>query len=325
VLAAAFLWGGYSASQNVFPFRELRAVKAYAIDVIRGPQVERPAASLMAERFEKDALERLVGDAHKSPTPCPPQGSRTAVLLLLGQSNAANSGGQRYRSTQGARVLNFHAGRCFLAESPLLGSTGFNGEHWTLLGDALVTAGVLDTVVLVPAAFGGTEIAQWLPGSRLDRALRETIAGIRSAGYRTTHVLWHQGEHDAFHRTDQQTYTGRFLALLDTLRSEGVTAPVLVSVATKCSILRSHAADNPVQIAQRSLPAIAPGVYAGVDTDALLNDIDRYDDCHFSASGQRKVADAWLEILRKPIAGLPSASPAGVTGSIVPLPAPGRP
>jgi hypothetical protein len=280
---------------------------------------------MIADRFEKDSLERLVGDTFKSPTPCPRQGSRTAVLLLLGQSNAANSGGQRYRSTAGARVLNFHDGKCFVAASPLLGSTGFNGEYWTLLGNALLTAGVFDTVVLVPAAFGGTEIAQWLPGSRLDRALRQTIADTRSAGYRTTHVLWHQGEHDFFYGTDQQTYGDRFLALLETLRTEDVTAPVLVSVATKCGILRSHAADNPVQIAQRSLPTIAPSVFPGVDTDALLTDIDRYDDCHFSASGQRKVADAWFEILRKPIAGLPGASPAGVTGSISPLPAPGRP
>jgi hypothetical protein len=39
-------------------------------------------------------------------------------------------------------------------------------------------------------------------------------------------------------------------------------------------------------------------IFAGVDTDSLLGPEDRYEDCHFSGSGQEKFATAWIEILR---------------------------
>jgi hypothetical protein len=245
--------------------------------------------------------------------------------LILGQSNAANAGGQRFQSKAGTRIINFHAGKCFIAASPLLGSTLFYGEYWTLLGNKLVEANIFDTVVLVPAAFGRTEIAQWVPGGDLDRAFRQTISDMNLAGYRPSHVLWQQGEQDFFYGTDQATYESRFMAMLGTLRDKGITAPMFVSVATKCNVLRHYNAPNPIQRALRALPGKLPGVFPGVDTDALLTDLDRYDDCHFSASGQHKVADAWFELLSKPLRRPPTATWTGTTGSIGRNPARGQP
>src|ERR1700721_677242 len=75
-----------------------------------------------------------VGYTHAGPD------GATAVLLVAGQSNAANSQGQRYQSPDD-RVVNFSEGHCYRAASPLLGADDQRGESWTLLGTKLVRAG----------------------------------------------------------------------------------------------------------------------------------------------------------------------------------------
>jgi len=40
------------------------------------------------------------------------------VLLIAGQSNAANSAAQRHETAIPDRVLNFISGRCYVAASP---------------------------------------------------------------------------------------------------------------------------------------------------------------------------------------------------------------
>src|SRR5690349_21013830 len=51
---------------------------------------------------------------------CPPQSARTLVAVLIGQSNAANTGGHRFRGKP--NVFNFFDGKCFEAVDPLLGT-----------------------------------------------------------------------------------------------------------------------------------------------------------------------------------------------------------
>ena len=52
--------------------------------------------------------------------------------------------------------------------SPLLGSTGFAGEYWTLMADELIDAKVFDSVILAPVAVGASSIAQWAQGGSLN-------------------------------------------------------------------------------------------------------------------------------------------------------------
>src|SRR5262245_43242481 len=102
----------------------------------------------VAENIVTDSLGRVIATADKQRVACPPQDERTAVILTIGQSNAANYASRPYRSTHGAAVLNFFAGRCYLAASPLLGADGPWGEYWTELGNRLVESGKFGKVVL---------------------------------------------------------------------------------------------------------------------------------------------------------------------------------
>ena len=292
VVLIAYLFGGYGAGKDIFPFPALRAVKALII----------PPAPNPPSRFAFDQVGRLVSDDQKSAVPCPQQTDRTAVLLLLGQSNAGNHGGQRFRSEHGAKIVNFFGGQCFVAVSPLLGSDGINGEYWTQLGNALVDSGTFDQVVLAPVAISGSEITRWSRGGDLNAVMINAVIQLRQHNYHVTDTLWHQGEIDYVIGTSETSYYQKFLSIVDSLRDQQITSPVFVSVASKCigasnGGLPFHSADNAIVRAQLALPNTQKGIRSGVNTDALLNELDRYDDCHFSSSGAQKVANAWAELL----------------------------
>ena len=90
----------------------------------------------------------------KNEVACPKQTDKTMVAVVFGQSNAANSGGQRYAGKP--NVVNFFQGRCFEASDPLLGNDGIQGTVWTPMANLLSEH--YDAVVLVPMAVGGTRI-----------------------------------------------------------------------------------------------------------------------------------------------------------------------
>ncbi len=292
VVSIAYLFGGYSATHNIFPFPGLRAVKALIIP-----------KNLPPSRFAFDQAGRLVSDDQKFPVPCPQQTNRTAVLLLLGQSNAGNHGGQRFRSEHGAKVVNFFGGQCFVSVSPLLGSDGTNGEYWTQLGNLLVDSGAFDQVVLAPVTLSGSEISRWARGGDLNAMMINTAIQLQQYNFHVTHILWDQGEIDYVIGTSETSYYQKFISIVNSLRDHQITSPVFVSVASKCleasnGGTRFHSADNPIVRAQLALPNSRKGIRSGVNTDALLDDdLDRFDDCHFSSLGAHKVAKAWADLL----------------------------
>jgi hypothetical protein len=102
--------------------------------------------------------------------------------------------------------------------------------------------------------------------------------------------------------TSEDAYRERLLSMIDTLGGHGVTAPVYLSIASKClepsnGGTRRHSADNPVVRAQLALSSGAGNIRRGVNTDAVLDELDRYDDCHIGGVGAEKVAQAWADIL----------------------------
>jgi len=260
-----------------------------------------PEASL-ASRYTFDSLERLIGDESKTRVECPAQTRRTAVLLILGQSNAANHAGHRYRSQHGGNIVNFFNGECYFAQSPLLGSTGTKGEYWTQVANLLIDSDKFDQVVLAPLATSGSPVSRWAQGGDLNKALVDVLSQIKNRGYKVTDVLWDQGEADYVEGTSQETYRLRLASMIDTLRQHGVGADVFVSIASKCleptnGGFKSHSPDNAIVRAQLQMPDELNGVRRGVNTDVVLDEVDRYDDCHIGGSGASKVATAWAKLL----------------------------
>ena len=72
-------------------------------------------------------------------------------------------------------------GRCYRAASPLLGADDQKGEPWTLLGNKLVQSGFYRTVILIPAAVGGSSVRRWAKGGDLNAMLVAVIGKSRHA------------------------------------------------------------------------------------------------------------------------------------------------
>lgn len=243
----------------------------------------------------QDDFGRVVRTDGKVEVPCPAQDARTAVLLLIGQSNAANYATRPYRSRYGNAVINYFAGRCYVAGSPLLGAGGPWAEYWTELGNELVASRAYRRVVLIAAAIGGTSIDDWrapeqgTADGRLNAMLMSVLSDVQTH-FEITHVLWHQGERD----TDMpmERYRSGFLSLTDSLRAHGVTAPIFVSVTSA-----RRGENPPVVQAQRGLPDPTVGIYPGIDTDDLILPHERNVTGHFGPEAERKVVRAWLRTL----------------------------
>jgi hypothetical protein len=285
IACATYVFGAVSYHRGLWPIPELRALK------------QSTAPFNAANGVVTDKFERLVGYRNKKEIECPSQGERTMVLLIAGQSNAANSGGQRYIGLP--NVVNYFSGKCYAAASPLLGTTGFGGDSWTLLGNNIIEHKLADRVILIATAMSGTSIDRWQDGADLNFMLQSVISDVLPR-YRITHVLWHQGEWDYGTSVTQEQYASRFMSLVESIRRLGVDAPIYISIASRCD-LTDHpwTPSNAIADAQRTLPDSKKQIFLGVDTDALLTPVDRMDDCHFAGSGQEKFAAAWIPLLEK--------------------------
>jgi len=218
---------------------------------------------------------------------------RTAVMLIFGQSNGANSGDTPYCPQQRVLNLNIFDGHCYVATDPLLGATERRGNFAGRLADMLIELDVFDTVVLTPISVGGSRIEEWTRGGSRHRRLQVAIKRVHDAGLAFTHLLWHQGETNAGHGPDYRVYVDSFMDIHAALRSYGVSAPVYVAQASVC---RTPPCEI-IRQAQREVVDPARGILAGPDTDVIGAD-DRYDGCHMKKSGLIRHASLWAEVLK---------------------------
>ncbi len=272
---AAFLFGLYHGSIRSPLYHYLLVLKKTAF----------------GETLEFNSAGRYVRTEDRASTPCPAQTARTMVAVVFGQSNAANHLGHRYVGVDG-RVLNFFAGRCYVARDPLLGATGNMGSAWTLLGNKLIESGRYDSLLLVAIGTGNTSIAQWAREDLRDE-LAVRLRELASAGYAVTHFLWHQGEADSG-KTSAANYRTDLATVIDLTRAAFPASAFWVALASACP---GRPVDPRIREAQGSVIDPARRVYAGPDTDTLLALEERYDGCHFSKLGQERLAELWLRAL----------------------------
>ena len=217
---------------------------------------------------------------------------RTAVILIFGQSNGANSGDTLYRPTHFVLNFNLFDGLSYVAEDPLLGTTEKRGNFASRMADMLLEGGFFDRVVLAPISVGGSRIEEWTTGGTRHRRLQVALKRGAEAGLRFTHLLWHQGETNARHEPDGMRYVASFMNIHAAIRRYGVDAPIYVAQATICD-------GEPVEsirAAQRALVNPALGILAGPDTDTIGPE-DRFDRCHMAETGLIKHAQLWVKAI----------------------------
>jgi lysophospholipase L1-like esterase len=218
--------------------------------------------------------------------------TKQMVALVFGQSNSANYGQGHHRACD--QVFNLYQGQLYPAQDPLLGADGEGASVWPRLGDRLIAAGIYGQVIFVAIGVGGTAIVRWVPGRDLHGRILAAIAQVQAAGLTLTHLLWHQGEADAYSlNTPPHQYQTAFGQMLGSIRAQGVTAPIYVCLATRFGTMERH---EPIRAAQLGL-VNGEDIRLGPDTDQL-GFAYRYDGAHFSAAGLDRFAELWLDVLK---------------------------
>lgn len=222
----------------------------------------------------------------------------TAVIVVLGQSNAANRGQGRYTAHGPVYNFNIFDAKCYRAKDPMLGATGNEGSPWGRLGDKLISQGIFQNVLFVPIAVGGTSVTDWAPGGPIHQRLIYTLQRLSAASLMPTHILWHQGESDAAGNSTLAYYKLKFMEIVKAIRDTKINAPIYLAVATHCGTtpeLFYHG----VRQAQKELVDLPNGILPGPDTDTIGTE-DRIDDCHMSSSGLQKHAELWFNAIIPP-------------------------
>ena len=220
------------------------------------------------------------------------------IFLLIGQSNMAGRGAvEAPDRIPHERVFMLTKELTWVPavdpihfDKPERIGVGLAKTFGAVVADADPTA----VIGLVPAAFGGSALDEWMPGAphyvnAVARA-REALKHGRLAG-----ILWHQGESDSA-PDKAATYVGRFAKMIAQLRADLGAGEVPVIVGETGRFRADAAAIN---AALATVPASVPHC-AFVPADGLG---DKGDKLHFDTPALRefgrRYARAWQELVRR--------------------------
>jgi hypothetical protein len=232
--------------------------------------------------------------------------SNLNVFLLIGQSNMAGRGRlDDVPSLQHAEVSMLRNSRWIPAAEPL--HTDKPGIAGIGLGMSfaveLATRATIAPIGLIPCAFGGTSLGEWMPGTELyENAVSLTRAALRSGG-QLRGILWHQGEGDSENGDDASSYGRRFQAMIGKLRAElsAETVPVITG-ELGTFLQRDDGTDFSAVVNQelRGLEDAVP-VYGCVGAHDLGHNGD---ELHFDAASLRefgiRYATKYIEMTSQP-------------------------
>jgi len=157
------------------------------------------------------------------------------------------------------------------------------------------------SVGLIPAAFGGSALHEWMPGTpHYTNAVARLKAALSAAGpeAKLRGILWHQGEADASDEERAITYRLRFAKMITALRkdlgAEGV--PVIVGQLGEFVLEKSYPHLSRINSELATIPLHVP-LTAFVSSQGLK---DKGDQLHFDSPSLkefgRRYALAWLAL-----------------------------
>ena len=226
------------------------------------------------------------------------------IFLLIGQSNMAGRGRlDDVPPLRHSQVRMFRRGHWMVADEPLhtdkpdLAGVGL-GMSFAV---ELIVRGRMQSIGLVPCAFGGTSLSAWLPGAELyENAVavtREALSGGRLSG-----ILWHQGENDSGQAQDAASYGERFQQMIPRLRQALGAEAVPVIAGELGGFLRQTADCALFDVVNRQLRQLAGKlpVYACVNASGLT---DNGDHLHFDAFSLRELGRRYADAYEKLVSG----------------------
>ncbi len=269
------------------------AVLSCAGMLAAGVAMMRPAKNVTPQDQLASRIQGIRGMPVTAPD-CGPmlKGEQPVVVLVLGQSNAANHAQPSREPVPPMPVL--HDGGCGLSSAPLPGATGQGGSVWPWVHQALKGRWQGHPIVWSVIAVDATSIDEWaLPQSGLRQYWQMQADRIKGTHWPVVAVLWQQGEADARDRTAMADYRDGLAALRAGFVARGLDAPWWLARSTYCP---PHDGGQVREAIRQLLVIPDSGFVEGPDTDTI--GAERREGCHFTAEGAKAAAGLWVERLK---------------------------
>jgi hypothetical protein len=214
------------------------------------------------------------------------------------------------------------SGKCLDYKEQLLGVDFTRGNSITYVAVRLANESD-KPVVIIPFGFGPSVIMEWAHGIGATQH-KIVMEQLKASGLSPQVFLWHQGESDVpadgvdekvllktpyFERPirpmqkrprfqvglSQEFYQSALGEIVErTLRifPDSHFGIALVSIAP---CLMANEKWEPLRRAQQAVADSDPRVFISADSDEIRGDANRYDTCHFSAAGAKKLSDQYYK------------------------------
>lgn len=261
--------------------RSLRCILSLCLALAALPVAAKDAPPIDNRIYNCDYLVREHKDMH--------------VIMVLGDSNIV--AGELPAAPKLASVFNLNPinGLCYPVREPMMGTIANTGSPWVRLANALVESNGQKEVLLVPVTLPSSNIAEWKKDGTISIRLQNMLAALKKQEIPIHVVLWQHGQKNDEHITQMDQYQTPFTDIVDTLRSNGTTAPIYVAKTGSCP----GKAAGPVWDAQAAILAGTLDVIAGPDLSTLPPEHFTPDLCALNEKGLDAYVKQWLDILTR--------------------------
>jgi hypothetical protein len=206
-------------------------------------------------------------------TRCPKDAT---AILVIGQSQASNTGPRRHISFSASRA--FADSQCYYLRDPMPGTAGRGGTVWPEFADKIGKRLVIEDI-----AISGSAIEEWTAPDQL-RRFKTAITQLHAAGYPNPIIILMQGETNTATHTTAASYYQSLHSLLE-------VAPKNDWIITRESVCYARQRKwVPLDIARDRIAREFPNVTIGPDLDQIGIALRQPDHCHMTPEGQTLLA-----------------------------------
>lgn len=222
---------------------------------------------------------------------------KSLIILILGQSNAANYGSHLFSSDK--NIYNYYENKIFIAKDPLKGASGNKGSIWIPMSEKLISDGGYKQILLVSIAEGGSTVSDWNTKGKYYKKLINTLTQLKNNNLFPNYILWQQGEEDNLLNTSLMDYKDGLQEIIGSINKLlKKNTPFILSL-TSYSPTAITPVNNEIRKAQMAIVNSNKNVFIGPNTDKYIENKYRYDGIHLSKQAMIKIANDWSEILLK--------------------------
>lgn len=228
--------------------------------------------------------------------------TRSHPILVLGQSQASNTGSSRSISNIEAFALN--QGNCYHLRDPMPGTGGRGGSVWPRFANILN-----QPVTITDIAISGSAIEQWTTPEQINKVLT-AIRAFKEKGFSQPTIIWMQGETNAArHNT-----TAQYESQLQKIIAIAPNNKWIIARESICANINSPSIE--LNIARDHIAHRYKNVIIGPNIDDIPLSQRQSDRCHMTEANQeliaRRLADTFKRI--KPIISATPASNSALVG-----------